>query len=310
MPVRERPPRRRRRARPDEARRVPGDRRLRRLPKARAMTPDALIDELQAANLRGRGGAGFPMGRKASLIDRRSGRPTYLVVNADESEPGAFKDREVMARVPHRLIEGCLIAAHAIECKHVFIFIRGEYLAEYEILQARGRRGARRGSVRRLEITVHRGAGAYICGEETALLDCARGQARPAAAAAAVPADRRASTCRRRRSTTCSTIATVPVDHRDRRRRVREDRSRDVAGHRDLLDLRQHRASRQLRARARHADARADLRPRRRRARRARAEGRHPRRLVGACALARRDRRAARLRLARRSSARSSARRR
>jgi NADH-quinone oxidoreductase subunit F len=74
--------------------------------KARLMTPDALIEELLAANLRGRGGAGFPMGRKASLIDRSSPKPKYLVVNADESEPGAFKDREVMTRVPHRLLEG------------------------------------------------------------------------------------------------------------------------------------------------------------------------------------------------------------
>src|SRR6266581_1234848 len=102
--------------------------------KARAMSPDELIAELQAATLRGRGGAGFPMGRKASLIDRNSPKPKYLVVNADESEPGAFKDREVMARVPHRLIEGSLIAAHAIESRDVFIYIRGEYLAEYEIL--------------------------------------------------------------------------------------------------------------------------------------------------------------------------------
>ena len=100
------------------------------------MTPDDLIAELQAANLRGRGGAGFPMGRKASLIDRRSAKPKYLVVNADESEPGAFKDRQVMDQVPHRLIEGCLIAAHAIESKDVFIYIRGEYLHEYEIVQA------------------------------------------------------------------------------------------------------------------------------------------------------------------------------
>src|SRR5215470_7749474 len=100
------------------------------------MTSDDLIAELQAANLRGRGGAGFPMGRKASLIDRKSGRPTYLVVNADESEPGAFKDREVVAKAPQRLIEGCLISAHAIESRHVFIYIRGEYLTEYEILAA------------------------------------------------------------------------------------------------------------------------------------------------------------------------------
>src|SRR6476659_6719663 len=115
---------------------APEGERYAQVAKARAMTPDALIAELQASNLRGRGGAGFPMGRKASLIDRKSGRPTYLVVNADESEPGAFKDRQVMAQVPHRLIEGCLISAHAIESKHVFIYIRGEYLTEYEILAA------------------------------------------------------------------------------------------------------------------------------------------------------------------------------
>src|SRR5581483_3477495 len=133
------------------------------LPKALAMSPDDLIAELMASNLRGRGGAGFPMGRKASLIDRKSGRPTYLVVNADESEPGAFKDRQVMAQVPHRLIEGCLISAHAIESKHVFIYIRGEYLTEYEILQAAVDEGAEAGLYGDVVVTVHRGAGAYIC---------------------------------------------------------------------------------------------------------------------------------------------------
>src|SRR5438067_6914558 len=152
------------------------------VPKARAMTPDALIAELQAATLRGRGGAGFPMGRKASLIDRASPKPKYLVVNADESEPGAFKDREVMARVPHRLIEGSLIAARAIESTDVFIYIRGEYLAEYEIL-ARAVEDARdAGLFGDIRVVVHRGAGAYICGEETALLDSLegrRGQPRP-----------------------------------------------------------------------------------------------------------------------------------
>ena len=150
--------------------------------KARAMTPDELIAELQAANLRGRGGAGFPMGRKASLIDRASGKPAYLVVNADESEPGAFKDREVMTRVPHRLLEGCLIAAHAIESDRVFIYIRGEYLTEYEILQAAVDEARAAGIFGECEILVHRGAGAYICGEETALLDSLegrRGQPRP-----------------------------------------------------------------------------------------------------------------------------------
>ncbi len=152
------------------------------VPTARAMSSDDLIEALSTSNLRGRGGAGFPTGRKASLIDRKSAKPKYLVVNADESEPGAFKDREVMTRVPHRLIEGCLIAAHAIESTDVFIYIRGEYLAEYEILQAAVDEARASGIFGDVEITVHRGAGAYICGEETALLDSLegrRGQPRP-----------------------------------------------------------------------------------------------------------------------------------
>jgi len=152
------------------------------VPKALRLKPEQLIEILLASNLRGRGGAGFPIGRKASLIDRSSSKPKYLVVNADESEPGAFKDREVIARVPHRLIEGCLIAAHAIECKHVFIYIRGEYLAEFEILERAVDEAREAGLFGEVELTVYRGAGAYICGEETALLDSLegrRGQPRP-----------------------------------------------------------------------------------------------------------------------------------
>ena len=152
------------------------------LRKARALTPEQLIEEMQAANLRGRGGAGFPIGRKASLIPRQSPKPKYVVVNADESEPGAFKDRQVMNQVPHRLIEGCLIAAHAIESKDVFIYIRGEYLSEYEVLQAAVDEAEAAGLFADVRVVVHRGAGAYICGEETALLDSLegrRGQPRP-----------------------------------------------------------------------------------------------------------------------------------
>jgi NADH-quinone oxidoreductase subunit F len=152
------------------------------LEKARAMTPDQLIEEMQTANLRGRGGAGFPIGRKASLIPRDSPKPKYVVVNADESEPGAFKDRQVMNDVPHRLIEGCLIAAHAIESKDVFVYIRGEYLSEYEVLQAAADEAEAAGLFGDVRLVVHRGAGAYICGEETALLDSLegrRGQPRP-----------------------------------------------------------------------------------------------------------------------------------
>ncbi len=144
--------------------------------KALQMEPAQVIEEITAATLRGRGGAGFPMGRKASLIDQRSPKAKYLVVNADESEPGAFKDRQIIAEVPHRLIEGCLISAHAIESKSVFIYIRGEYRAEYEILAAavEDARAARLfGDV---AVVVHRGAGAYICGEETALLESLEGK--------------------------------------------------------------------------------------------------------------------------------------
>ena len=150
--------------------------------KARAMTSDDLIAELQAANLRGRGGAGFPMGRKASLIDRASPKPKYLVVNADESEPGAFKDRQVIAEHPHRLIEGCLITAHGIESEHVFIYLRGEYHDVFEVMR-RALEDARKAKLLGdVTIVLHRGAGAYICGEESALLESLegrRGQPRP-----------------------------------------------------------------------------------------------------------------------------------
>ena len=95
------------------------------VPKALKMSPDELIAELQKANLRGRGGAGFPMGRKASLVDRSSPKPKYLVVNADESEPGAFKDRELMQKNPHQLIEGLIIAAYATAATRASSGVRG-----------------------------------------------------------------------------------------------------------------------------------------------------------------------------------------
>ena len=148
------------------------------LRRARDMTPDAIIAELNASNLRGRGGAFFPTGRKWSFVPKpeQNPRPHYLVVNADESEPGTFKDREIMLRVPLRFLEGCLIAARSIESKHVFVYIRGEYEREYEILVAaleQLRKGKHLGDV---TIVVHRGAGAYICGEETALLESLEGE--------------------------------------------------------------------------------------------------------------------------------------
>ena len=108
------------------------------LAKARSMEPQAVIDEVLASNLRGRGGAFFATGRKASFIPKpeQTPKPIYLVINADESEPGTFKDREIMLRVPHRFLEGALITAHAIQSKNVFVYIRGEYLTEFEVLRA------------------------------------------------------------------------------------------------------------------------------------------------------------------------------
>ena len=146
------------------------------LAKARGMEPGNVIEEILASNIRGRGGAGFPMGKKASFLAKGTGRPTYLVVNADESEPGTFKDREVMFRVPHRLIEGCLITAHGIESKNVFIYIRGEYLAEFEIVRAALDQVRKAKLLGGVTIVLHRGAGAYICGEETALLESLEGK--------------------------------------------------------------------------------------------------------------------------------------
>ena len=149
------------------------------LAKARALTPTQVTDELIASELRGRGGAFFATGRKWSFVPSKEQlpKPHYLVVNADESEPGSFKDNEILSSVPHRFIEGCLITAHAIDCTQVFVYIRGEYTGPYEILigalEELHARPELRGDV---TIVVHRGAGAYICGEETALLESLEGK--------------------------------------------------------------------------------------------------------------------------------------
>jgi NADH-quinone oxidoreductase subunit F len=156
------------------------------LRKALKLEPQQILDELLAANLRGRGGAGFPMGKKASFLPKPDAtpKPIYLVANADESEPGTFKDREIMARLPHMFVEGILIASRAIGASAAFIYLRGEYLTEFEIVrdaleEARraGLAGANiLGTGWNLPIVVHRGAGAYICGEETALLESLEGK--------------------------------------------------------------------------------------------------------------------------------------
>jgi len=146
--------------------------------KARALSPDEVIAELDASGLRGRGGAFFPTGRKWSFVPKpdQLPKPHYLVVNADESEPGTFKDREIMLRVPFRFLEGCLIAAHGIESQHVFIYIRGEYEREFEVLRDSLEAMQRADLLGGVTVVLHRGAGAYICGEETALLESLEGK--------------------------------------------------------------------------------------------------------------------------------------
>jgi NADH-quinone oxidoreductase subunit F len=150
---------------------------------ALGMSPQQITDELLASNVRGRGGAGFAMGRKVSFMPSGD-MDKYLVCNADESEPGTFKDRELMQKTPHTLIEGVIIAAYAAGANRSFIYIRGEYQQQADILdaalaeaEAAGYLGDRiLGSDFSLSLVVHRGAGAYICGEETALLDSLEGR--------------------------------------------------------------------------------------------------------------------------------------
>ncbi len=154
-----------------------------RLRKALSMPREALVEELKASGLRGRGGAGFSMGTKASFMPKGQ-MDKYLVCNADESEPGTFKDRELMQKSPHMLIEGMIIAAYAAGANQSFIYIRGEYEQQADILEAAIVEAKDAGLIGErilgfdvdLSLWVHRGAGAYICGEETALLDSLEGK--------------------------------------------------------------------------------------------------------------------------------------
>ena len=145
---------------------------------------DWIINEVKASGLRGRGGAGFPTGLKWSFMPKQSdGRPHYLVVNADEFEPGTCKDREIMRHDPHLLIEGCLIAAFSMNANHCYIYIRGEFIRERERLQAAVDQAYEARLIGKdnvhgfpFDLVVHHGAGAYICGEETALLESLEGK--------------------------------------------------------------------------------------------------------------------------------------
>ncbi len=149
---------------------------------ALARTPEAVAAEVDAASLLGRGGAGFPAGRKWSML--RKNPVTYLVVNGDESEPATFKDHLLVERDPHQLVEGVVIAAYALQVSRVFIFLRGEFALGLERVQSALNDAYAHGAVGRdifgsgfsVDVVVHPGAGAYICGEETALLESLEGK--------------------------------------------------------------------------------------------------------------------------------------
>lgn len=154
------------------------------LKKAFDMSQDDIINEMKKSNLRGRGGAGFPTGVKWGFIPKQAQKPKYLVCNADESEPGTFKDRDIMRYTPHLLIEGMVIGGYAIGSNSGYIYIRGEYYREAKLLEAAIDEAYEKGFLGKnilgsgfsFELTVHRGAGAYICGEETGLLNSLEGK--------------------------------------------------------------------------------------------------------------------------------------
>ncbi len=150
----------------------------------KTMTPDEVTNEVKKSGLRGRGGAGFPTGMKWSFIDKKSGKPRYLVCNADESEPGTFKDRYLMEYIPHLLIEGIITSSYALGANLSFIYMRGEFRWVFPILEKAIAEAKTAGFLGKnilgtgysLELVVSPGAGAYICGEETALLESLEGK--------------------------------------------------------------------------------------------------------------------------------------
>jgi NADH-quinone oxidoreductase subunit F len=154
------------------------------LKKFLSMPPDEIIDTVKKSNLRGRGGAGFPTGLKWSFLPKDNPKPRYLCVNADESEPGTYKDRVIIERDPHQLIEATVVSSHAIRCKLAFIYIRGEFHEGFRTLDAALKEAYAAGYVGRnvlgtgvdVDIVIHRGAGSYECGEETALIESLEGK--------------------------------------------------------------------------------------------------------------------------------------
>ena len=154
------------------------------LEKALGMGPDDVVDIVKSSGLRGRGGAGFPTGVKWSFMPKEPRKPHYMLCNADESEPGTFKDRELIRWDPHQLIEGCLIGAHAIRAQHVYIYCRGEFFEANQVLARAVEDAYAKGYIgenildsgHTIDVTLHQGAGAYICGEETGMMSSLEGR--------------------------------------------------------------------------------------------------------------------------------------
>jgi NADH-quinone oxidoreductase subunit F len=154
------------------------------LEKLFSMKSEAVIDRVKASGLKGRGGAGFPTGQKWSFIPKNPARPVYLVVNADEGEPGTFTDRFILEKDPHLLLEGMIAASYAIGAHRAYIYVRGEFVKPLRILDSAIEEARSAGYLGRdilksgfdLEVHTHRGAGAYICGEETGLLESLEGK--------------------------------------------------------------------------------------------------------------------------------------
>ena len=254
---------------------------------------DAIIEEVKSSGLRGRGGAGFPTGLKWSFMPKESdGRPHYLVVNADESEPGTCKDRDIIRHDPHKLLEGALLAGFAMGANTAYIYIRGEFVREAQVLEAAVAEAYDAGLIGKnacstgwdFDIHVHRGAGAYICGEETGMLESLEGKKGMPRIKPPFPANTGLYGC----PTTINnveTIAVTPGDFAARRRLVRWLRAREQHRHQGVLHLGPRREPVQRGRGDGHPAEGAHREARRRRPRRlGQSEGHHPGRLVGAAA--------------------------
>ena len=252
---------------------------------------DAIIAEIKNSGLRGRGGAGFPTGLKWSFMPKNDPRPSYLVINADESEPGSCKDREIMRHDPHLLIEGALLASFAMRAHSCYTYVRGEFVRERERLEAAVAEAYEAKLIGKdnvhgwdFDFIVHHGAGAYICGEETALLESLEGKKGQPRLKPPFPANTGLYGAR-------TTVNNVEIDRggarhpAPRRHLVRRLRQAQQHRHQAVSDLRPRRATVRGRRRDGHRPARVARAPRRRRARRlGQPVGRHPRRLVDAAA--------------------------